>query len=251
MKAGKPRHSRISATEALWRFLAVFFMVFFLVSSFLYIVDFVPEKPEADTTHGTEATKAFAELVDVNAIAQNPIEDVASEVTHAAPAPLASATYQAVAQAITVYAGEVPLRIVAKDVGVDTLVSNPTSSDIASLDNALLKGAVRYPLSATLADSADMLLFGHQSYLPVVHNKAFKAFNDLQKLKEGAEITVYSDSAVYTYRVRSVELVNSDDGKVALNQETRGLVLVTCNSLGAKEDRYIISADFTSRTPIT
>jgi LPXTG-site transpeptidase (sortase) family protein len=93
-------------------------------------------------------------------------------------------------------------------------------------------------------------LFGHQSYLPVVHNHAFKAFNDLQKLKAGDVITVSSGTSEYTYAVRSVTLTTAADGVVALESGSRTLVLSTCNSFSKDhEERYIVIADFITKTP--
>lgn len=223
-----------------WRFLMVFLGIFFLASAILYIIDFVPEPVQDKNVEPEVKAEPFVAIVDVSEVQAKPQQTVAKN-----PVPRTYAT-----AAMPTGTAEVPVRIVVKDVGVDTRIENPTASDITTLDNELLKGAVRYPGSAFLNENADVLLFGHQSYLPVVHNKAFKAFNDLQKLKEGAEIVVYSNKAEYRYRVTSVTLAHSHDGKVALGQNIPGLVLVTCNSLGAKEDRYIINAEFISRSPI-
>src|SRR6185295_12336356 len=106
---------------------------------------------------------------------------------------------------------------------------------------------VRYPDSALLGENARMYIFGHQSYLPVVHNQAFKAFNGLQKLKVGDEITVYSASALYHYRVSTVKHVTADQGVIELGSGDRTLTLSTCDSFGTKSDRYIVTAQFVSR----
>ncbi len=235
--------TRNDARIQFWRFLGVFFVIFFLAATFLYIIDFVPEKP-SDESMNVESVESFAEIVDVNAIAAAPVS-VESAVVAAPIQPLASAPSTAYAST-----GNVPVRIVVPSVGVDTSVIEPKGSDIASLDTALLSGAVRYPASATFSEAGDIMILGHQSYLPVVRNKAFKAFNDLQDLEAGEEIIVYSATEKYTYRVFSVVLAQASDGKVALRKGVSGLVLVTCNSLGAKEDRYVVTADLVSRESI-
>ncbi len=246
---GTPRNTPNQfASVALWRFLIVFFVTFFIMASLLFIIDFVPEKPamaNEPVTQTSDHELPFAEIVDVTAIAAKPV--IEAPTGNAINLPVAP-TAPAVAYAS---GADLPTRIVVKKVGVDTKIIEPRSSDIPTLDQALLSGAVRFPGSATLSESGDLLLFGHQSYLPVVRNKAFKAFNDLQKLEAGDEITVYSADTIYTYQVRSVELAQASDGKVALRKGVQGLVLVTCNSLGAKEDRYIISADLVTTTPLT
>lgn len=154
--------------------------------------------------------------------------------------------YAATAQAVL----ETPTRVVIRDIGVDTVIKNPTSAALEVLDSELLAGAVRYPGSALLGENAPVFLFGHQSYLPVVKNKAFKAFNDLQKLNEGDVIEVYSDTGVYEYTVRTVSLVEASDALIPLTPGDRTLVLSTCNSFGDPGERYVVTADYKQRVPL-
>jgi LPXTG-site transpeptidase (sortase) family protein len=147
---------------------------------------------------------------------------------------------------------EAPVSITIPAIGVNTSISNPATTSVPILDTALLSGAVRYPTSAVLGQMGTVYLFGHQSYLPVVHNKAFKAFNDLQKLKAGDTITVSSDTADYTYTVRSITLTTAAQGVVPLESNSRTLVLSTCNSFSSDhQERYIVIADFITKTPRT
>ena len=111
----------------------------------------------------------------------------------------------------------------------------------------MLSGAVRYPGSALLGENAPMFLFGHQSYLPVVRNQAFKAFNDLQKLDAGDTIRVYSNTAVYEYEVSTVSLVEAADALIPLVPGEKTLVLSTCNSFGDPGERYVVEAKLISR----
>lgn len=194
-----------------WAFLTVFLITFFLVSVFLFVIDFVPEPITVD----------------------DPDSNSASAIS-----------------AVENYPSEKPVRIVAPEIGLDTRIENPDSTDIQALDDALLKGAVRYPQSAFLGDNATLYLFGHQSGLPVVKNKAFKAFNNLQNLEIGDEITVYSDTAAYTYLVTSIEMVKNTEALIPLESGKRKLTLSTCNSFGQKEDRIIVNTDFLSRVAI-
>lgn len=146
---------------------------------------------------------------------------------------------------------EVPIAIKIASIGVDTVIANPATTSVAVMEAELLKGAVRYPASALLGETGTVYLFGHQSYLPVVHNKAYKAFNDLQKLKAGDIITVSSATATYTYAVRTVTLTTAKDGVVPLESTGRTLILSTCNSYSADhEERYVVTADFISKQPI-
>lgn len=142
---------------------------------------------------------------------------------------------------------ELPVHIAIPTIGMDVSISNPTSRDVSVLDTALLTGAVRYPLSAQLNEKGTVYLFGHSSYLPIVHNSAYKAFNGIQKLKEGDVITVHSDSFEYTYRVTSVATVDAETTSVDLSKgDSQKLVLSTCDSFGKKSLRFIVEADFVS-----
>jgi len=194
------------------RFAAIFFLIFFFTSVVLFTIDFVPEKP-SNKNNAPQSTN------------QN-------------------ATAEEVARS------ESPTRIVIKNAGVDTTIQNPVSTNLGVLDNALLSGAVRYPGSSNLGENATMFLFGHQSYLPVVKNQAFKAFNGIQKLSEGDVIQVYSDTAVYEYAVKSVSLVDASNALIPLVSNKKSLVLSTCNSFGDPGERYVIKADYLSRTEI-
>lgn len=214
-----------------WEALVVFLVIFFLMSTVLFIIDFVPEPP----------TEAGAETMVADVMSQPTV--TISEVSSTQPV-----------QNVNLIAGPTPAvmdrptslkpdRVVVPKVGVDTAVLNPTSTNLADLDNALLSGAVRYPGTAHLNEEGSVVIFGHQSYLPVVRNDAFKAFNDLQELAAGDIISVYSGDLEFRYAVRTVELVTTDVGSIALDTKGQTLTLVTCNSLGAKEERYIVKAD--------
>ena len=140
---------------------------------------------------------------------------------------------------------ELPTKIEIPKINLSAVVVNPTITTVAVLDKELLKGAVRYPTSAKLGEDGNVVLFGHSSYLPVVGNQAYKTFNEIQKLVEGDMITVYSSGTTYTYRVRSTTKEKADDTTaIPLSIAGKVLTLVTCNSFAAKEDRFVVTADF-------
>lgn len=137
-----------------------------------------------------------------------------------------------------------PVRISIAKIGIDVKVLNPATSDIKVLDDALLYGAVRYPGSGDLESKRNMFIFGHSSYLPVVHNQNYKAFNRIQELKEGDEIILYSKVKSYLYKVSGVKLTTAEAELVDLSSFDHKLILSTCNSFGKKEERYVVTADF-------
>lgn len=158
------------------------------------------------------------------------------------PAPVHStpAAYTVAAQDS---APEAPVRIVASAIGLDASVANPTSIENSALDEGLLHGAVRYPTSAMLGVNGTVLLFGHSSYLPIVHNQAYKTFDGIQNLKVGEIVSVYSQDREYRYTVAGVRLANANEDVVELQSSGKHLALVTCNSFAEKSARFVVTAD--------
>lgn len=166
----------------------------------------------------------------------SPVQEVATAVPMVEPLVRATAL-----------AAELPIKITIPAIGLTTLIVNPVTTDIKVLDEELLKGAVRYPTSAKLGEEGNVVLFGHSSYLPVVGNQAYKTFNGIQKLTAGDIVTVSSVGTVYTYRVRSVTKESADNAVIPLSVAGRVLTLSTCDSFGAKTDRFVVVADFVER----
>ena len=139
---------------------------------------------------------------------------------------------------------ELPTSVVAPAIGLNITVSNPTSTNIDTLDAALLKGAVRYPTSAELGVDGTVLIFGHSSYLPIVHNQNYKAFDGIQNLKVGETISVYSGTLEYRYSVTGMRVADATEDVVELSTTGKHLVLVTCDSFASKNNRFVVTADF-------
>lgn len=142
---------------------------------------------------------------------------------------------------------EAPVRVVAKDIGLDIVVVNPASSDIGILDEALKGGAVHYPTSAPLGINGTVLLFGHSSYLPVVYHQYYKTFDGIQNLKTGQIVSVYSGTTEYRYAVTGVRVADSadeDNNRIPLLSDNKYLTLVTCDSFAAKSNRFVVEATF-------
>ena len=137
-----------------------------------------------------------------------------------------------------------PVRVAAKKIGLDVSVSNPADTNIDVLNEALLEGAVRYPTSGLLGAEGAGLLLGHRSHWPVVRNQNFKAFNNIEKLKAGDTVSVYSGTTEYRYAVTSVRLANAEEDVVQLPSNGKYLALVTCDNFGTKSDRYVVEAEF-------
>jgi LPXTG-site transpeptidase (sortase) family protein len=143
-----------------------------------------------------------------------------------------------------------PTRLVIEKIGVDTPISNPSSTDVAVLDKALLSGGVRYPASATLEENGNVLLFGHSTTLAVVRNQAYKAFVGIGTLTAGDQIKVRSTDNEYLYSVTKVSKVSADKELVLFPATGRMLTLSTCDLLGTKADRFVVEAQFVRRYPL-
>ena len=138
-----------------------------------------------------------------------------------------------------------PTRIVASSIGLDLPILNPEDTAVSALDNALLTGSVRYPLSAQLNEEGNIFIFGHSSSLPVVKNKMFKAFNDISDLREGDTIKLMGGGMTHTYRVTSVRRTDAGEALVDFSKTNgRRLTLSTCDTFGGKNSRFVVEADF-------
>ncbi len=220
-------------------FALVFLLLFGVTFGFLTLVGATPDDP------GTSATIATNTK---NPVVTTPVTPSAYPV---APVPANSTTPQPepVSQP---YSGnaELPTRIVVKKIGLNVVVANPPSTNVDVLDNYLLKGAVRYPTSGRLGENGTVLLFGHSSYLPIVHNQAFKAFDGIQDLKAGDIVSVFSGSTEYRFSVTGVKVADATQDTVPLPQDAQHLTLVTCDSFASKSNRFVVTADLVATNPV-
>lgn len=145
---------------------------------------------------------------------------------------------------------DAPVRIIIDAIGVDAPIMNPTSRDIDVLDEALRQGVVHYPGSGDLEDTSNMFLLGHSTGFRVVQNDLYKVFNGLKNLQANDVIRVQSGDTEYLYRVTDVALVNATETEIPLSSRTKMLTLATCNVFGAKEERFVVTAEFVGSYPI-
>jgi LPXTG-site transpeptidase (sortase) family protein len=224
-------------------YFGVFLLAFFITFSLLLAADLVPNAvslhPDEEATLIAGVRGAFTiepKKEEMGGLSASPLIEPES------PRPLLSADVSD-ASVLSRRKGEQPVSIEIPRVGIKATVDNPTSTDVAVLDEALLTGVVRYPTSAKLGTTGNVVIFGHSSYLPVVHNKAFKAFNGIQNLKKGDEIVVYSETKAYIYAVEEVGEADASADAIPLSVSGEKLTLSTCDSFGAKTDRFIVIAD--------
>jgi LPXTG-site transpeptidase (sortase) family protein len=175
--------------------------------SLLFVVDFLPEAPSEESKEVVETTVEPQEIVKEAA----PIDPE-------------------------------PITVIFDTLDKELVVLNPESNAISDLDAALLNGVVRHPDSADFEREGTIVLFGHSSYLPQVINKSFQAFNGIQKLEWGDTVRLQSSDKEYVYRVDKVYEAKASKAEVEIVSGTAKLTLVTCNSFGSRDDRYIVEA---------
>lgn len=143
-----------------------------------------------------------------------------------------------------------PERIEIPKLKLSATVANPTTTNADVLDQDLLYGAVRYPTSGTLGvEGQNVVLFGHSSYLPVVHNQAYKTFDGIQNLQKGDQILVTGAGKTYTYEVELVASANTQGASIPLSVTGNKLTLVTCDSFKTKSDRFVVIAHLVGSYP--
>jgi len=215
-----------SAFDRAWshklRFFGMFIVIVTLTYGVLYTIDLIPEAPEEDAYAASSSRQS------------NDTDEQDTIPTPTVPEPTDS----------------MPSRLIIDALERDVAIQNPLSTDIPTLDNALLSGAVRHPQSTDLLSEGTVFLFGHSSYLPVVYNKNFQAFNGVQNLKWGDTIRIQSSDYEYVYRVDRVYEVKASVAEVQIDTYGKKLTLVTCNTFGEKEDRYIVEATRIDEYPL-
>ncbi len=148
-----------------------------------------------------------------------------------------------VTQAAEPEVGVLPTRIRSSTINLDLPVQDSATRDIDELNEMLKDGPVRYVDSAKLGEKGNVLIFGHSSQLPVVHNQMYKAFNRVPELKEGDTITLEGGGKEFVYTVRSVKKVDANEGVIDLSKDGNRLTLVTCDTLTGKSARFVLEAE--------
>lgn len=203
-------------------FLFVFFVTVLLSYGFLYLIDFVPETPVHEE-----------EIVDISGNNEASLPEDEDDVS--------------VSEIVGVKKDPLPVELVFETLSNRRVkVLNPDSSDIAVLDEALLSGAVRHPESADLSERGNILIMGHSSHLPNILNRNFQAFNGIEKLEWGDRIRLVSLDTEYYYRVDRVYEALASEVVVPNTPGEAKLTLVTCDSFGSVDDRFIVEASLIS-----
>lgn len=242
------------AMERKVAFLGTFFVIFTITYAVLAAFDFLPEPVKSVPVATTVTTTNVTSPTPV----QKPIDTEPTTIT--APTPTIPASTPTVPQKPTTSVntpvnkpslpGELPKTLTIDALGRTLTVYNPASRSVSSLDTALLGGVVRHPDSVELGQNGNVFILGHSSYLPIVHNKSYQAFNGIQNLKWGDTIRVNSATNQYVYRVEKVYKAKASGLVIPVAEAGRHLTLATCNSFGTTDDRFIVEASLISTNPL-
>jgi LPXTG-site transpeptidase (sortase) family protein len=221
----KKRHNNPHLNNQTFRFILSFGLIFLGTFIVLYALHLVPGEIISGENKGS-----FLDDIKLQVLKDADSANQAGELPQISEVP-----------------AEQPINIKIPKVGVDILVQNPDTTNNAVLNEYLKKGVVRYPGSGLLG-KGNMFLFGHSAEaFKNVTNTALKAFNGIDKLIEGDEIYVKSDGSTYVYVVTSVRLVNADEALVDFSSNKNMITLSTCDTFGAKQERFVVEADFSKR----
>lgn len=226
-----------------WAFLGAFFVIFTLTYALLAAVDFLPEPiktaPQKSDVNAATAVTAPA-IAPVTTITPTEVNTAPVATTPGVQKPTTTPATQ------TTISTALPRTMTIDALGRTLTILNPASRSVSSLDTALLSGVARHPDSATLGEDGNIFILGHSSYLPVVHNKNYQAFNGIQNLKYGDVIRVDSTTTQYSYRVEKVYKAKASVLVIPVAGVGKHLTLATCNSFATSDDRYIVEATLQS-----
>lgn len=232
------------------QYVAFFFVsvgVTALTYLFLFAIDFLPEEPgtsepalaATDIPVEDETLPPIMPEIGLSASSDSDVVDMVAPVVSQG----STSDIRNTSPSVSLGSAErYPIRIIFDSFDREVTVLNPEVRTVEGLDAALLKGVVRHPDSADFERTGTIILFGHSSYLPNVINKNFQAFNGIQKLVWGDVVRLRSTEREYVYRVDRVYETPATGAEVKVETGTPKLTLVTCDSFGSKDDRFVVEA---------
>ncbi|HRY30968.1 MAG TPA: sortase [Candidatus Paceibacterota bacterium] len=136
-----------------------------------------------------------------------------------------------------------PDEIIISKLGIGAKIQQPDTFNVAELDVHLSQGPVHYPGSGSV-ENGNIFIFGHSADLYLnAQGSALKVFNNLYKLDEGDVIQLIANGSNYFYKVTKVSLVDENEALIKFNSDIKKLTISTCNTFGAREERWIVEAE--------
>ncbi len=127
----------------------------------------------------------------------------------------------------------------------------PTETSDQVINDALLKGVVHYPGTATSGQKGNVFLTGHSSYYWWVQSDYKTVFTLTPQLSRGDSIAVYHKGIRYLYEVTETFDVQPTQTDVLAPTKDSVLTLSTCVPVGTALRRHITRAKQVSPDPAT
>ncbi len=130
-------------------------------------------------------------------------------------------------------------------------IVRPASTSEAVINDALLRGVIKYPGTADPGEQGNLFLTGHSSYYWWVDTDYRNVFALVPELNVGDEIVVYHQGKRYLYRThRTFEVAPTHTDVLKPTRESM-VTLSTCVPVGTSYRRIIIRARQISPDPAT
>ncbi|MDP9211927.1 MAG: class E sortase [bacterium] len=121
-------------------------------------------------------------------------------------------------------------------------IVRPASTSEAVINDALLRGVIKYPGTADPGERGNVFLTGHSSYYWWVDTDYRNVFALVPELRVGDEIVVYHRGKRYLYRTHRTFEVSPNQTDVLKPTRESMVTLSTCVPVGTSYRRIIIRA---------
>jgi len=122
------------------------------------------------------------------------------------------------------------------------VIANVDGSDKKAYDKALEGGVAQLQGSSKPGEGSNIFIFGHSSFYWWSLGNYKKIFANLDKLKEGDEITLWYNKKEYKYEVTETKIVSPDEVDVLKPTEKEQVSLMTCWPPNTTLKRLIVIA---------
>ncbi|HEY8108711.1 MAG TPA: sortase [Patescibacteria group bacterium] len=128
-------------------------------------------------------------------------------------------------------------------------IVRPDSTAEAVINDALLKGVIKYPGTAEPGEQGNVFLTGHSSYYWWVKTDYRNVFALVPQLRQNDEIVIYARGRKYSYRVHAIFEVDPTQTGVLKPTPVATVTLSTCVPVGTSARRKIVQARQVSPDP--
>jgi sortase A len=128
-------------------------------------------------------------------------------------------------------------------------IVRPSSTAEEAINDALLKGVIKYPGTAEPGDRGNIFLTGHSSYYWWVSTEYRNVFTLVPNLINNDEIIIYYKGTRFSYRISNTFEVSPTETSILAPTPDATLTLSTCVPIGTSYRRKIVQAKQVSPDP--